>query len=68
MAFCGLSYLAWTYADGVSVTVTQKPDTPAYEHDSPYINAPVWPWSLAGYSTAALWLLLLLFAWLRASD
>ena len=36
----------------------------AYECCSPHIKAPVWPWSLAGYSTAALWLLLLLLAWL----
>ena len=33
---------------------------------SPHINAPVWPWSLAGYSMATLWLLLLLLAWLGA--
>ena len=41
-------------------------DIPVYEYHSPRMNAPVWPWSLAGYSMAALWLLLLLLAWLGA--
>jgi hypothetical protein len=46
--------------------VNQKPDTPAYEYDSPYINAPVWPWSFAGYAMATLMLVLFLLAWLDA--
>jgi len=44
-----------------------QPDTPPpYEFDSPHIHAPVWPWSLAGYSIAALLVLLFLLAWLSA--
>ena len=39
-------------------------NVPEYEFDSPHINAPVWPWSLAGYSVAALILGLFLYAWL----
>jgi hypothetical protein len=32
------------------------------EFDSPYIDAPVWPWSMAGWSLAALFVLLFLLA------
>ena len=33
------------------------------ERDSPYINAPVWPWSVAGWSFAAMLILLFIAAW-----
>ena len=32
----------------------------------PYIDAPVWPWSVAGWSVAVLCVLLALVAWLSA--
>jgi hypothetical protein len=32
----------------------------------PHIDAPVWPWTLAGWSLAALYILLALAAWLSA--
>ena len=32
----------------------------------PYINAPVWPWTVAGWSFAALFLALLLVTWLQS--
>jgi hypothetical protein len=38
---------------------------PPHEFDSPHINAPVWPWSLAGWSLAGLLVFLFLFAWLH---
>ena len=38
---------------------------PAYERDSPYINAPNWPWSLAGCVLSALHLLFFLIAWMQ---
>lgn len=37
-----------------------------YEYHSPHVDAPVWPWSLAGHAVATLWLLLLVLAWLGA--
>jgi|SoiMethySBSTD1v2_1073268.scaffolds.fasta_scaffold880988_1 hypothetical protein len=33
-----------------------------YEFDSPYINAPVWPWSAAGWSLATMFVVLFLLA------
>jgi hypothetical protein len=36
------------------------------EYDSPYIDAPVWPWSLAGWSIVAALILLALVAWFLA--
>ena len=32
----------------------------------PYIDAPVWPWSLAGWSLATLYLLLTFASWLSS--
>jgi hypothetical protein len=40
--------------------------TKGYEFDSPYIDAPVWPWSVAGWSLAALLVALFVLAGLRA--
>ena len=37
--------------------------TPPPELHGPYINAPVWPWSAAGWSWAALFVLLFVVAW-----
>ena len=36
------------------------------EVDSPYINAAVWPWSVAGWTLATLFMLFFLVAWIRA--
>jgi hypothetical protein len=36
------------------------------EHDSPFINAPVWPWSLAGWAIAAALVLMAVGAWLAS--
>jgi hypothetical protein len=41
----------------------KRRDTPWREVDSPYINAPVWPWSVAGWAFAALFVLLFVIAW-----
>jgi hypothetical protein len=37
-----------------------------YEFYSPYLNAPVWPWTVAGWSLAAIFMLLFLITWLRS--
>lgn len=36
------------------------------EYDSPLIDAPVWPWSFAGWLLAATILILFVAAWLLA--
>jgi hypothetical protein len=36
------------------------------ERDSPHINAPVWPWSLAGWAFAVASLVMFLASWLRS--
>jgi hypothetical protein len=36
------------------------------ERDSRYINAPVWPWSLAGWLIAAMTILMFVAAWSRS--
>jgi hypothetical protein len=33
------------------------------ERDSPHINAPVWPWSVAGWLFAAIVIVLFVAAW-----
>jgi hypothetical protein len=40
-------------------------ERPAYEIDSPYINAPNWPWTLAGVTASVLHVLFFLAAWIR---
>jgi hypothetical protein len=35
-----------------------------FEVYGPYINAPVWPWTVAGWTMAAIFLLLFLITWL----
>jgi hypothetical protein len=40
-------------------------DRPSYERDSPHINAPTWPWALAGWTVSMLHLLLFVVAWLQ---
>jgi hypothetical protein len=42
--------------------VSGKSDARSYEFESPYINAPLWPWSVAGWSLAALFALLFVLA------
>jgi len=39
-------------------------ERPAYEVDSPYINAPDWPWAMAGWTVSALHLVFFLAAWI----
>jgi hypothetical protein len=46
--------------------VNPRPGTPPYEFGSPHIDATVWPWSIAGWSLAAL--LVLLFVLARLSS
>jgi hypothetical protein len=36
------------------------------EYDSPHIDSPVWPWSLAGWSVAAALVLMVAVAWFLA--
>jgi hypothetical protein len=38
------------------------------ERDSPYIDAPVWPWSLAGWSIGALMVLYFFVAWVTSRE
>jgi hypothetical protein len=40
-------------------------DRPSYEVDSPFINAPSWPWAVAGWTISALHVLFFLAAWAR---
>jgi len=40
-------------------------ERPSYEVDSPYINAPSWPWSVAGGLLCTLHLLYFLVAWMH---
>lgn len=40
-------------------------DRPAYEVDSPYINAPSWPWAVAGWTVSVLHLVFFIVAWVR---
>ena len=42
-------------------------ERPSYERDSPYINAPNWPWMLAGWTISALHVLFFLLAWMHRS-
>jgi hypothetical protein len=41
-------------------------DAPPYELLGPYINAPVWPWTVAGWTLAVMFMLLFLITWLRS--
>jgi hypothetical protein len=36
------------------------------ERDSPYMHAPVWPWSLAGWVIAGTIVLMFIVAWGRS--
>jgi hypothetical protein len=40
-------------------------ERPAYEVDSPYINAPSWPWALAGWTVSALHVVFFVVAWIH---
>jgi hypothetical protein len=40
-------------------------DRPQYEIDSPYINAPSWPWMAAGWTVSALHVGFFLVAWMH---
>ena len=42
-------------------------ERPPYEIDSPYINAPNWPWALAGWTVSALHVLFFVSAWVFRS-
>jgi hypothetical protein len=33
------------------------------EKDSPFINAPVWPWTLTGWLMAVTFVIMLVLAW-----
>jgi hypothetical protein len=45
---------------------TPVPGAPANEFYGPYVNAPVWPWTVAGWALAVVFMLLFLMAWLRS--
>lgn len=36
---------------------------PEHELDSRHINAPVWPWTVAGFTTAAFFVAFFIIAW-----
>jgi hypothetical protein len=40
-------------------------ERPPYEIDSPYINAPNWPWALAGWTVSALHVMFFVAAWIH---
>jgi hypothetical protein len=40
-------------------------DRPSYEIDSPYINAPHWPWTVAGVTVSAVHVLFFFVAWMQ---
>ena len=40
-------------------------DRLSHEVDSPYINAPNWPWTVAGVTLSALHVLLFVVGWLQ---
>ena len=42
-------------------------ERPSYEVDSPRINAPSWPWTLAGLTVSALHALFFLASWIQRS-
>jgi hypothetical protein len=50
-----------------SVAYRGRMERPSYEVDSPYINAPTWPWLVAGWAVSTLHVLFFLAAWMRAA-
>jgi hypothetical protein len=40
-------------------------DRPSYEVDSRFINAPNWPWIVAGWTVSAMHLVFFFVAWVR---
>ena len=42
---------------------TLKDSRPPYEVDGPYIDAPDWPWRVAGWLVNAIIVLLFVLAW-----
>jgi hypothetical protein len=42
-------------------------ERPSYEFDSPHINAPTWPWTVAGWTVSALHLMFFVVAWIERS-
>jgi hypothetical protein len=48
---------------GMDTGNTLKDERPPYEVDGPYIAAPDWPWSAAGWVLSALLVLLFFLAW-----
>jgi len=54
-----LSYAVSSYRE------CENMERPAYEVDSPYINAPDWPWAMAGWTVSALHLVFFLAAWIH---
>jgi hypothetical protein len=49
--------------DAMRSEQTALPQSEVY---GPYIDSPVWPWSLAGWCLAALYVVLALAAWLSS--
>ena len=42
------------------------PGAPSNEFYGPHVNAPVWPWTVAGWTLAVVFMLLFLITWLRS--
>jgi hypothetical protein len=42
------------------------PGAPSHEFYGRYINAPVWPWAVAGWTLAVIFMLLFLTTWLSS--
>jgi hypothetical protein len=70
MAFCRTSYRTRLYADfemeAYDVMRTGNAAPPRYELHEPDIAAPMWPWTVAGWTLAALLVLTSLLAWAAA--
>jgi hypothetical protein len=47
------------------VSLERDMDRPAYEMDSPHINAPNWPWAAAGWTVSGLHVLFFVAAWIQ---
>jgi hypothetical protein len=56
-----LSYAVPSYREGEDM------DRPSYEIDSPHLNAPTWPWVLAGWTVSALHVLFFVAPWIQRS-
>ena len=47
------------------IVMCRDMDRPSYEVDSRYINAPTWPWAVAGWTVSALHVVFFVVAWIH---